>query len=215
MRRGSPVILLVSLLVSAALASVACASLPRGVLTAVEYRALAGELAALKRALGSSQPNWQAANAACRAAETTPLLRAETADCEATVSEVHAIVATLSAVAGEPRCAAQPGHSSISCLLPAYRHLATTTNHTLAVDNAMYRVAAGRGFTGTCLYTLASTTSQRRDEAHFAQVMNETVAAMRADNRSELATLGPQLTRTMDAYLHANSPSNIAVCKHQ
>ena len=143
------------------------------------------------------------------------MLRAETSDCEATVSEVHAIVATLSAVAGEPRCAAQPGHNTVSCLLPAYQHLDTATNQTVAADNAMYRVAAGRGFTGTCLYTLASTPELRQDETHFAHVMNETVAALRADNRSELATLGPQLTRTMDAYLHANSPSNLAVCKHQ
>jgi hypothetical protein len=215
MGRTAPVILLASLLVLAALASAVRAVAPRGVLTAVEYRALGRELAALKSALGAGQPDWGAANAACRAVRTTPLLRAETADCEATVSEVHAVVATLSAVAGEPRCVAQPGRSSISCLLPAYQHLDTATHGALSADNAMYRVAAGRGFTGTCLYTLASTPAQRRDETQFARVMNETVAAMRADNRSELATLGPQLTRTMDAYLHANGPSNLAVCKHQ
>ena len=42
------------------------AAAPRGVLTAVEYRSLTRELVALKRALGASQPDWQAANAACR-----------------------------------------------------------------------------------------------------------------------------------------------------
>lgn len=215
MRRTAPVILLVSLVVLAALASAVRAGTPRGVLSAVEYRALTSELAGLKRALGANQPDWQAANAACRAVRTTPLLRAETADCEATVSEVQAIIAALSAVAGEPTCAAKPGHNSISCLLPAYQHLDITTNQSLAADNATYRIAARRGFTGTCLYTLASTPAQRRDETLFAQVMNETVAAMRADNRSELATLGRQITRTMDAYLHANSPSNLAVCRHQ
>jgi hypothetical protein len=181
----------------------------------VEYRALTHEQAALKRELASKRVDWGAAHAACRAAETTALLRIETADCAANVAELQAIVAVISAVEAEPRCAQQPGHSSSSCLLPAYLRLDSASNKTLAADEAAYRVAATRGFTGICLYTLASTPAQRRDERHFVRVMNETIAAVRANNRSELATLGPQITETMNAYLSARGPSNLAVCKHQ
>jgi hypothetical protein len=212
-------VLLASLVVVAALAILARAAeasgATRAVLTVVEYRALTHEQAALKRDLAAKPVDWGAAHAACHAPATTALLEIETADCAANVAEVQAIFAVISAVAAEPKCAQQSGHSSSSCLLPAYVRLDTSSNKTLVADQAVYRVAAERGFSGTCLYTLASTPAQRADEQRFVRVMNETVAAMRTNNRSALATLAPQLTETMNAYLTAKAPTNLAVCKHQ
>jgi len=219
-RRRSPRELFLGSLVALAalgvlIGAAAASGATHGVLTAVEYRTLIREQASLKRDLAAKPIDWGAANATCRAAETTALLQIEMADCAANVSELQAILAVVSAVAEESKCARQPGHSSRSCLLPAYARLDTASNKTLAADEAVYRAAAGRGFRGICLYTLASTPTQRRDEQQFAQVMNETVAAMRTGNHSALAVLAPQITRTMDAYLTANGPSDLAVCKHQ
>jgi hypothetical protein len=188
---------------------------PHGVLTAAEYQTLVRAQAALKRALSGKKLNWHAAYAACPASSTTPLLATSMALCTADISELQAIVSTESAVKDESTCAAQPGATPLSCLLPAYQNLANTANKAASLDEATYHAAAARGFTGTCLYTVADTPTGLKQQRKLARVASETATAMRTQNESQLALLGPKLGTALTALVHESGPSNLAVCPHQ
>lgn len=193
----------------------AAASPPRGILTALEYQTLSRAQAGLMGVVKGTNPDWQAAYAACPDSSATSLLKVEQVDCRVNIAEFKAIFSLLTAVKQEPSCASHPGASALSCLRAAYRNLDTAADQTLIADEQTYRAAAARGFAGTCLYTLATTPARLSSERRFAQLLNEAVAAMRTLNAPELERLAPQLSKATDAVLSSTSPSNLAVCRHQ
>ena len=196
-------------------ASGVAAVAPNGILTGPEYQALARAQTTLTRVLRAKPLDWQAAYAACPSTTLTPLLKTESAGCTASVSELRAIVSTESAVKNEPRCVAQPGGTPLSCLLPEYQNLASAATKGAAGDEADYRAAVARGFTGTCLYTLADPPGYIHKEKQLARVASETATAMRAQNAPRLEVLGPKLGTALMAVLDASTPSNLAACRHQ
>jgi hypothetical protein len=159
--------------------------------------------------------DWQAAYAACPTTTLTPLLATESAGCAASVAELRAIANTESAVKNEPQCAAQSGGTPLTCLLPAYQNLASATTKGAAGDEADYQAAAARGFTGTCLYTLAVPPAYLHKEKQLAQIASETATAMRAQNAPRLEVLGPKLGTALIAVVVESTPSNLAACRHQ
>lgn len=188
---------------------------PHGILTAPEYQALTRAQTTLKRVLRTKPLDWQAAYAACPATTPTPLLATESAGCSAAVAELHAIASTESAAKNEPQCVAQPGGTALSCLLPAYQNLASATTKGAAADEADYQAAVARGFTGTCLYTLADPPGYIHKEKQLAHIASETATAMRAQNAPRLEVLGPKLGTALMAVVDASTPSNLAACRHQ
>jgi hypothetical protein len=167
-----------------------------GTLTGAEFKQLSTAMADLTTSASSKTINWSKARAACRQiGGTTALLRNQRASC---LDSISALEALANFPVEQAKCAAAattttgsattttgttttgtttgatttPAESAvirmIICLTPRYHALARYAKALYRADIAERKQTLVRGFTGTCLATLASTPADLKKEKLFA-----------------------------------------------
>ncbi|MDE3130668.1 MAG: hypothetical protein KGL16_05900 [Acidobacteriota bacterium] len=228
---------------SAAAAATAAAA-TRGSLSAAEYAQLSAASAALNRSASAKTINWSAARAACdKAGVATALLRSQRASCLDSITVLEALQAFP---AEERRCNASrrtttatatttPGTTTADaalirlmvCLSPRYQAL---DRHALALyraDIAARRQAVGRGLSGACLATLASTPAALGKEHSFATSTAKLAADITllirvtegktpasAFDQARIARDARVFERAATAVLAQHAPQRLSTCPH-
>ncbi|MDE3133077.1 MAG: hypothetical protein KGL15_03320 [Acidobacteriota bacterium] len=169
-------------------AATAAGAMTRGTLTAAEYKQLSAVTAALNLSTSSKSVDWSRARAACASTgRATALLRTQGASC---LDSLRLLEALTNFPAEQQRCAATKPTSTGStttasttggatgtsaavirlmvCLNPRYQALDRYARALYAADTAARKQALLRGFTGSCLATLAATPADLRKERQFA-----------------------------------------------
>ena len=152
--------------------------MPRGTLSGVEYRQLSVVTAALNISASSKSINWTRAHAACaRTGRATALLRTQGASCLDNLGVLEALTkfpaeqrrcATATKSATSSTQAAPAAIRLMVCMNPHYQALARDARAVYTADTAARKQTLLRGFTGSCLATLASTPADLRKERQFA-----------------------------------------------
>ncbi len=168
----------------------AMAAAPRASLSSTEYRQLSAATAALNRSASAKAINWAKARAACRVlGGTTALMRTQRTSC---LDSMNALEALADFPSQQAKCVAAATHTTgttttgatatgttttslqpaltqtIICLNPRYQALERYAGAIYRSDSAARKQAVARGFTGTCLATLASTPADLKKESVFA-----------------------------------------------
>lgn len=156
------------------------ATLPRGTLTAAEYKQLSAVTAALNLSTSSTSVNWPRARAACASTgRATALLATQGASC---LDSLRLLEALTNFPAEQRACAATKPTSTKSsttatttavmrlmiCLNPRYQAIDRYAQALYAADTSARKQALLRGFSGACLATLAATPTDLRREHQFA-----------------------------------------------
>jgi hypothetical protein len=167
----------------------AAAAAAKGTLTAAEYKQLSAATAALNLSASAKSVNWTKARRACgRTGRATALLRSQGLSCLNSLSVLEALT---NFPAEQRRCATTKTTTNtgttttgttttgtteadsavirlVVCLNPHYQALARDARAVYTADTAARKQALRRGFTGSCLATLASTPADLRKERQFA-----------------------------------------------
>lgn len=198
---------------------------PHGQLTAQEYTVLSAANSALKKATHGNQLNQKAARAACLGVgSSTPLLTSERQDCFSLLRLGTSFEALGSAAHTCPKAAAK----NATCLLPYYQHMASAAATYHKLEAAARQATVSRGFTGTCLLTLASSTKilgaeqklvaatgkLASDELLLVQVFGGTAPP------SKLKTINYNADENafnhyVNLALGGNTPTKLRACPHQ
>jgi hypothetical protein len=187
-RATKPVAKLTGICAAAAIciSGAAAAAVPKGTLTAAEYRQLSAATAALNRAASANSVNWLKARAACaRTGRATALLRSQGLSCLNSLGVLEALTnfpaeqrrctttkTTTSTTTGTTTTGTPEADSAVIrlmvCMNPRYQALARDAKAVYTADMSARKQALLRDFTGSCLATLASTPDALRKEQQFA-----------------------------------------------
>ena len=211
LRRG---LLIASAILTVALAAnAASASVPRGVLSGVEFR----EFRAIDSAFKNSSTHLtvtQIAHRTCRPlANVSRLTAAEHAECEATMFFTLRLIGFASSL---ERCGKDPTKlARIRCVLGTVDALDRLARTYLRTDAASARAAAARGFTGKCLDYLIFTPRQRAAMTALASALRGYSRAVKIGNVTGIISasrrLGTDLSATQKAL---DVTGNVSVCRH-
>lgn len=224
MRRLCCLSVVVVLLASCAgVAIAASGQSSRGKLTATEYSSLGRMIASVKARARARPIDWSAMRAACLAAQTsTPLLVSIRSSCEADALFLRVLFTFQSANA---RCG-QAMPRKLLCQVSLYNALARDGRASYTADVAAHTVATKRGFSGTCLAVISSSTRELQLEKQLS-VATDTLAediraALKARegqpipgfSRTKAENDGEAFQRVYGALQTTPSPSNIRDCPH-
>lgn len=214
-----------------------------GTLSAAEYAQLSTATAALNRSASAKSINWTKARAACnKTGVATALLRSQRTGC---LDSLIVLEALQTFPAEERHCSAAqrtttdttttPGTTTADaavirlmvCMSPRYQALNRHAQAFYRADIAARRQALARGFSGSCLATLASTPSDLRKERSFATSTAKLAAditlliritegkAPASDfNQAHIDRDASVFDRAATAVLAEHGPQRLSTCPH-
>ncbi len=189
-------------------------TVPRGVLTAAEYRELLQTERALGRLALHGDPRKLASQACSALTDISTLTTTQRRECVASVKFIYAFGGFVPAfkVCGKKA----PKSTERRCLEVTVRGLHTSTIGFLQADDASSLAAHARGLTGRCLRDLVFTASQKRVVARLATTLGALDDQLRRSQTdpSNLpdARLSADLTAAAGALM---IPSTVKSCPHQ
>jgi len=225
----------------------AAAAVPEGKLTSAEYTQLSVATATLNKSASAKSVNWSKARAACtKVGKTTALLRTQRATCFGSVN----VFAALAGFPAEQRVCSKrtttttgtgttttgttttPADSAVIqlmvCMSPRYQALARDAKAIDRADISARQDALARGFSGSCLATLAPTPAELRTANRFAGATAKLAAdvtllikvtggkAPASDfNQAQIDNDVKQFENSATAVLDEHGQQKLSVCPHQ
>lgn len=232
----------------------AAAAVPKGKLTSAEYTQLSVATATLNKSASAKSVNWSKARAACtKVGRTTALLRTQRATCFGSVNVFAALAgfpaeqrgcskSTTTTTGTTPTGTATgttttgttttPADSAVIqlmvCMSPHYQALARDAKALDRADISARKDALARGFSGSCLATLAPTPADLRTADRFASStvklaadvtllikVTEGKAPASDFNQAQIDNDVKQFENSATAVLDEHGQQKLSVCPHQ
>jgi hypothetical protein len=228
----------------------AAAAVPKGKLTSTEYRQLSVATATLNKSASAKSVNWSKARAACaKVGKATALLTTQRATCFGSVNVFAALAGFPAEQRGCTKSTATttgttttgttttgttttPADSAVIqlmvCMSPRYQALARDAKAIDRADISARKVTLARGFSGSCLATLAPTPADLRTADRFASSTAKLAAdvtllikvtegkAPASDfNQAQIDNDVKQFENAATAVLVEHGQQKLSVCPHQ
>ena len=233
-----------------ATSSATAATVPKGTLTSAEYQQLSAAIVALNKSASSKTISWTKARAACRkTGAATALLRTQRMSCLQSLTLFEALgkfpveeqrctatttntTTTTTTTTGTTTTTTTPAVSAaiqqLVCMSPRYQALGRDAKSAYRADIAARKEVVARGFTGSCLATLATRPADLNKERLFASSTQKLAAdvtllikvtegkAPTSDfNQSKITSDVRKFETSAAAVLAENSPQKLSSCAHQ
>jgi hypothetical protein len=215
-RRTGIIIALTAALLSAALSTGALAgTLPRGILTKVEYQELLASYKAMKQAGRQHGTPTYVARHTCRAlTNATSLTAAERGECEASLIYTYRFFAFPYAIARCDKVTAASRRAR--CALGAVSLFGKAVRAFIRANAASSRAAGPRHFSRRCLDYLIFTPQQARTTTALGAGLVRYARAIRSGNASAVTNAGNRVNSDLVASRQAMSFNiSLSVCRHQ